>query len=183
MYRTNRSENSAEAIAAARRVGPVRRLARRSRGLIVLAALVLPAGAASAAVDTALHSGADRGGELVQVTYHDRRHRHDGRRSRYSRNHRYRGRSHSRVAPRYRSRYSQPRYYSNGYRNNYRRGPAYSYRGYNRGYSRGYNNSCRRVTRRGYWHGRRALIGGRECVNARGYSYIAPNSRYLIRYR
>jgi len=45
-----------------------------------------------------------------------------------------------------------------------------------------YSSGCHRVSRDGFWNGRRASIGGRQCIDSRGYSYIVPNSRFLIRY-
>lgn len=55
--------------------------------------------------------------------------------------------------------------------------------GFRSSYNSGYRGaSCQRVSKRGYWHGRPALIGGSECLDSRGYAYIAPNSRYLIQY-
>jgi len=60
-------------------------------------------------------------------------------------------------------------------------------RGYNRGYNSGYSagfagSSCQRVSKRGYWHDRPALIGGRQCIDRDGYAYVIPSSRHLIRY-
>lgn len=63
-------------------------------------------------------------------------------------------------------------------------GNAYSGSRYNNNsYSSGYSgNSCQRVSKRGYWNDRPALIGGRQCIDRDGYSYIVPDSRHLIRY-
>jgi len=65
--------------------------------------------------------------------------------------------------------------------------------GYDRGfYNGGYSNysrplsnfarGCERVSTRSFWNGRRATVGGERCIDARGYSYIVPGSRFLIRY-
>lgn len=87
--------------------------------------------------------------------------------------------------------YGRDRYRSHRYDRRYRHRSFSNRRHYNsryrsRGYRGGYNTyagaSCQRVSRRGYWHGRPALIGGRECIDRRGYAYIPSNSRYLIRY-
>lgn len=94
-----------------------------------------------------------------------------------------------------RSNYRQS--YRNAYRNDYRsarrvdrryRTPGVQVYGRNFGYL-GYRNngsryapSCRRVTKQGYWRGHPARVGGLQCTDSRGYSYIKPNSRYLIRY-
>ncbi len=45
-----------------------------------------------------------------------------------------------------------------------------------------FSRGCQRVSRIGFWNGRRATIGGNSCIDARGYSYIVPESRFLIRY-
>lgn len=45
-----------------------------------------------------------------------------------------------------------------------------------------FSRGCQRVSKAGYWNGYRATIGGRQCIDSRGYSYIVPDSRYLIRY-
>ncbi len=80
--------------------------------------------------------------------------------------------------------YSGGRFSNRGYSN---RSYSNRNRGYQRSYRSSYNSgyrgaSCQRVSKRGYWHGRPALIGGSECLDSRGYAYIAPNSRYLIQY-
>lgn len=55
--------------------------------------------------------------------------------------------------------------------------------GFRSGYSSGFSgSSCRRVTKRGYWNDRPALIGGRQCFDGDGYAYVVPSSRHLIRY-
>jgi len=66
-----------------------------------------------------------------------------------------------------------PRYSRNNFNRNF-----YNYSAPLSNYARG----CQRVSKQGFWNGRRASIGGRQCIDARGYSYIVPNSRYLIRY-
>ena len=64
---------------------------------------------------------------------------------------------------------------------------------WNRGHDQGYKQSkhrrqqqvaqaCQRVTKIGYWHGRRAIVGGRGCQDRYGNFYMVPQSRYLIRY-
>ena len=110
------------------------------------------------------------------VTYghrHDRYQRHDRRAKRYrhhrqgyrSRNHRYRGNGY--------------RYRGNGYR--YSPRARTDFHRYYRS-NRGSNLGCRRVSTRGYWRGYPALVGGRQCFDRYGRAYIAPGSRFLIRY-
>ena len=42
---------------------------------------------------------------------------------------------------------------------------------------------CWAVKKKGYWKGRKALIGGQMCRDGSGYTYVVPTSRYLIKYR
>lgn len=42
---------------------------------------------------------------------------------------------------------------------------------------------CWPVQKKGYWKGRKALIGGQMCRDGGGYTYVVPASRYLIKYR
>lgn len=79
------------------------------------------------------------------------------------------------------SRYSSRFHRSN---RNFRSNRGHLNNRYRRSSSRlNYGGNCRRVSRWSYWNNRHALVGGRQCVNSRGYAYIVPNSRYLIRYR
>lgn len=42
---------------------------------------------------------------------------------------------------------------------------------------------CWAVKKKGYWKGRKALVGGQMCRDDNGYTYVVPTSRYLIKYR
>ncbi len=57
---------------------------------------------------------------------------------------------------------------------------------YNSGpsYGPGYapSRACQPVSKTGYWHGRKAKIGGTMCYDAYGNGYIVNGSRYLIHY-
>ena len=79
------------------------------------------------------------------------------------------------------SRYSQRFHRSNRYSRSNRGSFNNRFRRSSSRFNSGRN--CQRVSRWSYWNNRHALVGGRACVNSRGYSYIVPNSRYLIRYR
>ena len=100
--------------------------------------------------------------------------------------------------------------YSRGSRRDYRRGRSYDHRyrrghayngghAYNDGHayddgrqsggyqSDGYQHSqsyssCQQVYKHGYWHGRKAKIGGTQCYDRYGSPYIVQGSRYLIEY-
>jgi len=41
---------------------------------------------------------------------------------------------------------------------------------------------CWPVQKVGYWHGKKALVGGKMCRNSHGNEYVIPSSRYLINY-
>jgi len=47
---------------------------------------------------------------------------------------------------------------------------------------RNFSRGCQRVSKFGFWNGRRASVGGQQCIDSRGFSYIVPSSRFLIRY-
>jgi len=49
-------------------------------------------------------------------------------------------------------------------------------------YGHSYQSACYPVKKVGYWHGRKAKIGGTACVDAYGDRYVVKGSRYLIKY-
>jgi len=46
----------------------------------------------------------------------------------------------------------------------------------------GYGYDCRKVSKHGYYHGRKARIGGTMCYDRYGDPYIVQGSRYVIDY-
>ncbi len=74
-----------------------------------------------------------------------------------------------------------------GYRHGGHRGKHYA--GHFRGFkfhgpirARGYGPNCHRVSKIGYFHGRKAYIGGTGCYDRYGAFYVIPGSRYVINY-
>ena len=92
--------------------------------------------------------------------------RHHGYKSR--RHHGYKSRRHHGYKYRYRG-------HRGGYKFRYRGG--YGRRGHG-----GYSRSCHKVSKHGYYHGRKARIGGTMCYGRHGKAYIVRGSRYVIDY-
>ena len=78
-------------------------------------------------------------------------------------------------------------YYGRGHRG-HRGYHGRGHRGYYEGSRRGgygryeQRSDCHAVSKVGYWHGHKALIGGTMCYDRYGNSYVVDGSRYLIRY-
>jgi len=53
------------------------------------------------------------------------------------------------------------------------------YDGHRHGY---YRHDCHKVSKHGYYHGRKAKIGGTMCYDRYGDPYIVQGSRYVIHY-
>lgn len=130
--------------------------------------------------------GVDSDGD-VSVYFHggdDRRHHKKYRRYR---NDYYKGYNYG-----YRKNYYDRRGYSHRHGNdNYFsfsfQAPRRGHRHYDDRYYGGYSVEpwrarCHPVSKRGYWHGAPAKIGGTMCYDRYGRSYIAPGSRHLIHY-
>ena len=58
----------------------------------------------------------------------------------------------------------------------------YSKHYYASNYGHSYQGHCYPVKKIGYWHGKKAKIGGTACVDAYGDRYVVKGSRYVIRY-
>lgn len=126
----------------------------------------------------------------------DRHHRRHDRRAhhRHDRRYAYGGRSHRRhhyAGRRYRHGHGPGHGHGHGYFCldhgifHYYSGYdpyGFSVTAYYRGSSYRGGGDCYPVEKHGYYHGRRALIGGLMCTDAYGYAYIRPGSRYVIRY-
>lgn len=77
-----------------------------------------------------------------------------------------------------------------GYLRGHGRNLAYGVgRGYSRVYPRGFRasvpysgRSCHTVYKTEYVDGRRAKIGGTQCYDAFGGTFVVPNSRYVVHY-
>lgn len=153
------------------------------------------------------HYSAERGQDRQ---YGDRgRDRHDGhvedrRRDRrdYGRD---RGRDHAKKSHRRNHAYDRSPKYRGGHGQHDRRQHAWHKRGYYKGHKVGrhayaakwQNNhyrhhirhahergatGCFSVSRTGFSHGRRALLGGVMCTDRHGFTFVLPQSRHVIHY-
>lgn len=81
----------------------------------------------------------------------------------------------------YHHHYSHP--HSNGdYANHHHYVPGYYMNNHEPAVSHSISH-CWPVKKKGYWKGRKALVGGKMCRDHSGYTYVVPESRYLIKYR
>jgi len=83
------------------------------------------------------------------------------------------------------SRHSGHRYgHRYGHRGGHHGGRHHSRHDGHRGGHSGYRSEggCHKVSKRGYYHGREARIGGTQCYDSYGNPYIVRGSRYVIEY-